>query len=134
MTGGFAVHDGDLRAHAAGVGALAHELDRAARAATPLAPGAYGQVGQLFAGHVVRADTGAAEAVGRLAAGVAAHHAALLACAGAYLGHETGAVSLLAGLPDGQPTAAGTAPVTALVREPVTAPIGVPVVSPEPGR
>jgi len=64
---GFRVDDAALAAHAADADRLAERVRRAADAGTPLALGAYGLVGQVFAVAAVDAAAAVSRSVARLA-------------------------------------------------------------------
>ncbi|MGD9527502.1 hypothetical protein [Pseudonocardia sp.] len=92
---GFTVDPAALDAHAAVVAELASVLAATADAARPLDAGAYGVIGQAFAGWAMAAAARADRAVGALGDRLASHPSGVRATAAAYRRVEDGVVERL---------------------------------------
>ena len=85
MSDGFTVDPESLSGHSESVDGYAGHLRTVAAAARPIGIGAYGLVGQAFAGSAVDAATRGCDALGELANAAAAYRGDLQACLSDYL-------------------------------------------------
>lgn len=74
----------ELQSHAESVGTIARNVSGAAKVGQPMSGGAYGIIGQLFAGQVIATDSSVSASVGKLAQDVRDHQTSLQASMRAY--------------------------------------------------
>lgn len=74
----------ELRSHAESVGTIAQNVSGAAKVGQPMSGGAYGIIGQMFAGQVIATDSSVSASVGKLAQDVQDHQTSLQASMRAY--------------------------------------------------